>query len=79
MLDALVGVDEEIAVAEHAGGERGDRDEGRIALAQQGRVVRQRHLGGVELAVLQHAPEDLGRLQRQVDEVDAFRRERAVA
>ena len=79
MLDAFIGVDEEVAVAEHAGRERRDRDERRIALAQQGRVVRQRHLGGVEFAVLQHAPENLGGLQRQVDEVDAFRRERAVA
>ena len=72
-VDALVGVDEEIAVPEHARRKRRDRDERRVAAAHERGVVRQRHLGRVEFLVLQHPPEDLGRLQRDVVEVDALR------
>jgi hypothetical protein len=78
-LDALRRVDEEVAVAKHARGKHRDRDERRVAVAHQARVVRQRHLRGVEFLVLQHAPEDLGRLQRDVVEIDAVRLDRAVA
>ena len=77
-LDALLGVDEEVAVAEHARGKRRDRDERRRAAVHQRGVVRERHLGGVELLVLQHPPEDLRRLQRHVVEVDALRLDGAV-
>jgi len=65
-------------VAEHARGKRRDRNEWRVAAVHQRGVVRQRHLGGVELLVLQHAPEDLRRLQRDVIEVDALRLDRSV-
>src|SRR5713226_1343337 len=77
-MDALIGIDEEVTVAEYARRKRRDRDERRIAVAHQRGVVRQRHLGGVEFAILQHAPEDFGGLQRQVIQVDAFGLQRTV-
>ena len=45
---------------------------GEFARTDQRRVVRQRHLGDVELLELQHAPEDLGRLHRQIVELDSL-------
>src|SRR5216684_5001648 len=78
VMDALIGIDEEVTVAEYARRKRRDRDERRIALAHQRGVVRQRHLGRIEFAILQHAPEDFGGLQRQVIQVDAFGLQRTV-
>ncbi len=77
--DALVGIDEEVTVAEYARRKRRDRDKRGIAVAHQRGVVRQRHLGRIEFAILQHAPEDFGGLQRQVIKLDAFGLQRTVA
>src|ERR671936_879024 len=48
-------------------------DEARIALGAQDGVGGERHLGDVELLVVQHAPERFARPQREVREpLDAF-------
>ena len=78
-LDALRGVDEEIAVAEHSGGKHRNGDERRFAAAHQRGVVRQRHLGRVELLELQLPPENLGRLHGDVVQLDALDLDGAVA
>jgi hypothetical protein len=49
-----------------------------VAVGAQDVVRRERHLRGVELFVVQHAPEGLARAQRQETELDAFDRDAAV-
>jgi hypothetical protein len=58
-LDALVGVDEEVAVAEDPRRKYRDGDERQLAGAHQGGVVRERHFRDLELLELQHAPENV--------------------
>ena len=70
-------VDEEVAVAKHARRIDRDGDERRFAAGDQRCVVRQRHLGGVELLELQLPPENLGGLHVEVVQVDALDRHRA--
>ena len=52
---------------------------GDFPLRDERRVVRQRHLGGVELLVLQLPPENLGGLHGDVVQIDAVDRDGAVA
>ena len=78
LVQAPGGVDEHAGMAEIAGREDRDGRERALAPGGHGDVVGQRHLGGVELLVVPHAPEDLLGLHRQVVEGDADGIQRAV-
>src|ERR1043166_433937 len=72
-LDPRLRVDEDARMAEKTRREDGDGDEGGAAAADHRDVIGKRHLRGVELAKIAHAPEDLLRLQRNIIQPDAFR------
>src|SRR5439155_548428 len=64
--DRRVGAQVDRVLAEDARREYRDGDEARIALGAQDAVGGKRHLGGVELLVVEHAPEGLARPQCKV-------------
>src|SRR6266571_1582233 len=79
LADAALRAHENARVPEEARRESRDRDERRVLTIQRGNIGRERHLRAVELAVAHHAEESLLDRLREIDEVDAFRTNAAVA
>src|SRR5262249_11730024 len=78
--NACVGVDEDIAVPEHARGKHRQRYETSIAVAGETDEFGRRKLGDVELGAADHAVEHVAtRPERDADKIDAFDGDRSLA
>ena len=76
--DSGPGVDEDVAVAEHARGKDRDRDERKVAPQTLDDVMREGHFRGIEGPGLDHAGEDFRRgRDRHIAQIHAFRLDHA--